>query len=213
MWTSRSACKEQRISDVNLLGNIARMYIPTFLKRRELMNLFAITGSAFGAEVPGLDGFSYDQCLTEYARFTKAVVDRSIDNLHNLGIARQELCHRSFDLGNTIRKTFAVTSTKDVMTACRVIYRCLGIDFRGTVKGGITICDCFFSNYYSEQVCGVISCLDKGLVAGLSGGGKLSFTQKITEGMDCCRAEFIPRETTLEDSNCRGHGCWWCNCC
>jgi hypothetical protein len=198
---------------VNFLGNIARLYVPKFLKRRGLTNLFGVTGSAFGAEVPDLSGLSYAQLLDEYAHFTKGSVDRSIDNLHNLGIARQQLCRSSCELGRTYRQWFGVTSTKDVMAACRIAYQCLGIDFRGTEKGAITISKCFFSKYYSEQVCGVISCLDKGLVAGISGGGKLCFTQRITEGMECCRAEFVPQENTLEDSSRGGHRGWWCNCC
>ena len=196
-----------------MLGRIAGIYVPAYLKKRELKNLFEITGSAFGAEVPGLAHLSYPECLIEFAQFTKRVVERSIDNLHNLGIARQQLCHRSYEMGNVLRVRFGLTSMTDVMAACRIIYKCLGIDFRGTDQGAITISNCIFSNYYSEQICGVISCLDKGLVAGLSGGGKLSFTQKITEGMDCCKAELVPQEKDIEDSNRGGYRCWWCNCC
>jgi len=198
---------------MNVFGRIARIYVPAYLKKRELNNLFRITASAFGGEIPRLSGFSYAECLAEYARFTKAEVEGSIDRLYNLGIARQQLCHRSYELGSTLRKRFHVTSINDVMAACRIIYKCLGINFRGTDDGEITICDCFFSKYYSEQICGVISCLDKGLVAGLSGGGKLSFTQKITEGMDCCKAVLVQPEDKIENSDRGGYRCWWCNCC
>jgi hypothetical protein len=198
---------------VNLLGELAQIYVPTYLKRRQLMSLFEITGSAFGAEPPKLVRRTYAECLKEYALFTKSLVERSIDNLHNLGIARQQLCHQSYDLGKTIRRRFDITTTKDVMTACSLIYKCLGIEFEGMDNGAITVRSCFFSKYYSEEVCGVISCLDKGLVAGLSGGGKLSFTQKLTEGMDCCKAELVLQETTIEIGNRGGHRCWWCNCC
>ena len=172
-----------------------------------------MTASAFGADIPRLAGLSYDECLAGYARFTNNVVEKSIDNLHNLGIARQQLCHQAYDLGNALRKRFDVSSTRDVMAACRIIYRCIGIDFKGTDKGEITIRKCFFSNYYSDQACGIISCLDKGLVGGLSQGGKLSFVQRITEGMDCCKAEFIPQEDRCEISDRGGHRCWWCDCC
>ena len=198
---------------MNALGVIADVYVPAYLKKRELLNLFEITGAAFGSEIPVVSTLSFADCLTEYARFTKTVVERSIDNLYNLGIARQQLCHQSYELGSRLRQKFGVKTTKDVMTACRIIYKCLGIDFKGTEKGEITICRCFFSGFYSEEVCGVISCVDKGLVAGLSGGGKLSFTQKITEGMDCCKAEFIPQEHGIENSHRGGYRCWWCNCC
>jgi hypothetical protein len=198
---------------VNVLGRIAQFYVPTFVKKRQLKELFHITGAAFGIDVPRLAGQTYAEYLVEYARFTKSAVERSIDNLYDLGSARQELCHRSFNLGDKIRRRFGISSKRDVMIACGVIYKSLGIEFRGTDEGEITIHSCFFSKYYSEQVCGVISCLDKGLVAGLSGGGKMSFTQKITEGMDCCKAILVPQENGNEISNRRRYRCWWCNCC
>lgn len=192
---------------------MAEIYIPAFIKRRELINLFSLTGSAFGSDVPKLAGLSFDDCLTEYARFTKREVEKSIDRLYNLGSPRQQLCRNAFELGNKIRKRLRITSTGDVMMACKIIYKCLGIDFSGTEQGEITIRSCFFSEYYSDQVCGVISCLDKGMVAGLSGGGRLSFSQRITEGFDSCKATFVPQEDNLENSYRGGYGCWWCNCC
>lgn len=198
---------------MNLLGRIAGLYVPPYLKKRGLRTLFEMTASAFGADIPRLVGLSYNECLVRYAQFTNNVVEKSIDNLYNLGVARQQLCHQAFDLGNTFREQFSVSSTSDVMAACRVIYGCIGIDFRGTDEGEITIRKCFFSSYYSEQACGIISCLDKGLVGGLSHGGKLRFVQRITEGMDCCKAEFILQENNCEISDRGGHRCRWCDCC
>ncbi len=202
----------ERIMALNIFGKIAGMYVPEYVKRRELQNLFTITASAFGTEPSPLAGLSYAAMLAEYAHFTRSVITRSVDNLHNLGTARQQLCHSAYELGSTIRKRFGVRSISDVMAACRIVYRALGIDFRGAADGSITIRSCFFSDYYSEQSCGIISCLDKGLVAGISDGGKLSFVQRITEGCDCCKAEFIPREQAYEIGDRGGYRSGWCNC-
>jgi hypothetical protein len=68
------------------------------------------------------------------------------------------------------------------------MYRMVNIDLRGDGAGGIVVRRCFFSSYYSAEVCGLISALDEGLIAGLSSGMKLRFFRKITEGDDCCRA-------------------------
>ena len=69
-----------------------------------------------------------------------------------------------------------------------LIYKVLKIEFQGEPRGNIVIKRCFFSAYYSRSVCQLISSLDEGLLTGLSGGGKLIFSQRITEGHECCRA-------------------------
>ena len=56
--------------------------------------------------------------------------------------------------------------------------------------GEITISRCYFSSFYSPEVCRVMSAMDRGLLAGLAGGGELVFIQRITEGQPCCRARF-----------------------
>jgi hypothetical protein len=56
---------------MNFLFKISELYIPAFLKKRELMNLFHITATAFESEIPSTAGFSFEKCLAEFARFTK----------------------------------------------------------------------------------------------------------------------------------------------
>jgi len=74
------------------------------------------------------------------------------------------------------------------MQMSAVIYKMLKIEFHGDSHGDIVIKRCFFSTYYSSNVCHLISALDEGLLAGLSGGGQFSFSQRITEGYSVCRA-------------------------
>jgi hypothetical protein len=72
-----------------------------------------------------------------------------------------------------------------------LVYKIIRIDLQGGPEGHILIRKCFFSHYYSYEVCRVISSLDEGLLAGISGGGRLKFDQRITEGHDCCRARLL----------------------
>ncbi len=202
----------ERALAVNILGKIADIYIPEYVKKRELRSLYVITASAFGSDRVPPRNLSFPALLEDYAHLTQSVVSQSVDHLNNLGTARQQMCHKAYELGATIRKRFGVRSVSDVMAACRIVYRSLGIDFQGTDDGSITIRSCFFSDYYSEQSCGVISCLDKGLVAGISDGGKLSFVQRITEGCECCKAVFIPKEQAHEVGDRGGYRSGWCNC-
>jgi hypothetical protein len=76
------------------------------------------------------------------------------------------------------------------MAAARLIYRQLGIDFRGSAGGQIIIRRCFFAALYAPRVCALVSALDRGLLAGLARGGELRFEQRLTEGACCCRAQF-----------------------
>ena len=77
------------------------------------------------------------------------------------------------------------------MASCQLIYKALKIDFQGDPQGEVQIKRCYFSQYYSGEVCRVISSLDEGLVAGLSGGLKMEFTQRITEANPCCTARLM----------------------
>ena len=83
------------------------------------------------------------------------------------------------------------------MQASAIIYRALRIEFQGEPDGTIVIKNCFFSDYYSGEVCRIISSLDEGLLAGLSAGGKVNFSQRITEKKECCRAYLEMKGTRI----------------
>ena len=72
----------------------------------------------------------------------------------------------------------------------RVLYRILDIDLQGDARGEVVISRCYFSRFYSGEVCRLMSAMDRGLFAGLSNGGELTFSSRITEGQPCCRAHF-----------------------
>jgi hypothetical protein len=81
------------------------------------------------------------------------------------------------------------------MTLGRFLYGILDIDLEGSDNGEITVRRCYFSSFYSPQVCQIMSAMDRGLLAGLSGTGELVFSQRITEGPTCCRAHFSMEPT------------------
>jgi hypothetical protein len=87
-------------------------------------------------------------------------------------------------------RLLGIHSVDDVMALGRLLYSLLDIEFQGSSSGEIMISRCYFSGYYSPEVCRVMSAMDHGLLAGLAGGGKLVFSQRITEGHACCRAHF-----------------------
>ena len=169
---------------------LARLYTPTWLKKRQLAELFECTAAAFGGEAPATAGLSFDERLLEYARFTAARAEATIRRDDDPEALRDRLYQNAYHLGRRLRKRLRVSNADEAMAATRLLYQCLRVDLRGPVEGEIEVGRCFFSQFYSSQVCQVVSALDAGVVAGLSDGGQLTFYQRITEGHDRCRARF-----------------------
>lgn len=169
---------------------VAAVYIPAFIRKRKLEMLFEATADAFGTAVPVTADKSCYERLDLYARFTRAQADASMRRGDEPEV-RKRLFQNSCRIGTELREDFAL-SDADVMRMGSLVYKMLGIDFRGQMDGQIVIGRCFFSDYYSSAVCRFISSLDEGLLVGLAGGGTLTFSQRITEGYDCCRAVLAP---------------------
>jgi hypothetical protein len=173
---------------------LAEKYIPEFVRKRELRNLFQHTARAFDSPAPSLDGLTFDECLRAYAIFTKTSVEQAIHRDAEIADVQLRLFRQAFEYGTLWRKRFGITTMNEVMRAGRILYRAIGIGFRGTDRGEIEIEACFFSAHYSSATCRVISALDAGLMAGLSDGGWLTFSRRITEGFESCKAQLSMKE-------------------
>ena len=64
----------------------------------------------------------------------------------------------------------------------------LAIDLRTDQQGNVVVDRCAFASWYSPGVCRLMSSLDAGLIAGLTHGGRLTFSERITEGRPRCLA-------------------------
>jgi len=157
-------------------------------RRQALEQLFARTAAAFGAPVPPPRSRTSDGRLLEYARFTRAQAEAALKRGDDLAALDRRLHRAAYGLGARYRLLLGVRSVAQAMAAARLLYRGLGIDFRGSPDGEVTIGRCGFARTYTPQVCGLISALDRGLMAGLAHGGELRFRQRITEGADSCTA-------------------------
>jgi hypothetical protein len=165
-------------------------HTPAIVKRQALVQLFGATAAAFQCDTPRLSGLSREQCLLAYARFTADRAEAALRNRSDLSELQEHLYENAYRLARMPGWLLRVRSVDDVMTLAHFLYGILDIDFQGTGAGRITIGRCYFSNFYSPGVCEVMSAMDRGLLAGLAGAGELVFSQRITEGQDCCRAHF-----------------------
>jgi hypothetical protein len=169
----------------------ARMILPLGARRAEIERLFARTAAAFGSTVPPRRARGVRGRLWEYAQFTRAHAEEALDGGGDIPALDSRLFRAALALGNSYRLRLKVRGTRDAMAAARLIYRGIGIDFKGSAEGDVVISRCAFASIYTPGVCTLISALDSGLLAGLSGGGVLEFRQRITEGADSCKACFM----------------------
>lgn len=166
------------------------IYMPDFAKRMAVIQLWQATAGALGAEMPPIAALGYHECLEHYARFTQALAAQRLRDGRDLPALEQRLYDNAVELGRRQGQWLRPRTMQDVMAIGRVLYRILDIDLQGDARGDMVISRCYFSRFYSAEVCRLISAMDRGLFAGLSNGGELTFTARITEGQPCCRAHF-----------------------
>ena len=181
---------------MNLLVTLLQIHTPEYVKKRALIQLFKFTAAAFGCEAPPLARLSSDEGLLQYALFTQSHVEGLIRSARDLETVQHRLYQNAVELGKLHGKRLRIHTVKDTMAIGRVLYRILGIEFQGNAQGEVIIRRCYFSRFYSSQVCQIMSAMDRGLFAGLSNGGQLDFSSRITEGQPCCRAHFAYWEGT-----------------
>lgn len=171
---------------------------PRVLRPVVVRSLLRHTAAAFGTSPPSLRGMSGDDTLQVLAEYSNAnarwvLLPSRLGHLDAVGHDLWEGAHR---LGRAARRWLGVGTTAEAMSAARALYRALDIDLRGSASGEVVVDRCPFSRVYSPEVCAVMSALDAGVFAGLTGGRRLTFSTRITEGAPACLARLgPPRET------------------
>jgi hypothetical protein len=183
---------------MNLLVRILPHNLPAFIRAEIIADLLAATAEAFGRPAPACEHLSYDDCLRAYALFTCQQAGKALLEGRDPADIKARLYQNAYPLGAKLRKWFAVDEMEEVMELGQILYRAIGVDFQGDEQGNVSVRRCYFSQFYSGPVCDLISALDDGVFAGLSGGGRLAFSQRITEGKELCRAKL---------SLCKGEAC------
>jgi hypothetical protein len=182
---------------VNLRLIIARVYLPDSAKKERLRELFRVTAEAFQQRIPETTEAAFGDCLQSYSNFTKTQTEAYIQDGQDIEGLKRRLFQGAEKLGEKIRRSYNITTFSEVIRMSRILYKALGIDFRCDLQGQVIIRRCFFSRCYSAEVCRIISLLDQGILAGLSDGGELKFSHRITEGNACCKAHLVlPEEIT-----------------
>lgn len=152
---------------------------PEIVRRVQLQILMNLTAKAFRTPGQRLWTRPWRDELRAYAQYTRArCEDADPRRLYAL----------SFALGARLRRATGFTDAGDLRRLVFWLYRGIGIAMDGDLPGDITVSRCFFSEFYAPRACGMMSRMDSGIVGGVMGGGRLIFTERITEGRPCCKA-------------------------
>jgi hypothetical protein len=175
---------------LNLLLAAPEIWVPRPVRIRKFRELVTLTADAFMTPEPDLPARPREAQLEAFARWTRDLAERAAADEAAAVSAGNRLRERAYIFGSRLRRILKPRNPAEVMRAARVLYRLIGIDFRGTEDGEIIVSRCFFSGIYAPSTCAMIAALDEGVLTGLAGGGSLRFSGRLTEGGDCCRAHF-----------------------
>jgi hypothetical protein len=164
------------------------LHIPGWVARSALRQLFQATASAFGCDPVDLHGLTHAELLERYAAFTTGCAERALADRSAADAISRRVWSNAYALGESLRRRLGVRTRAEALRAARVAYRMLAIDLRAGERGAVVVDRCMFAAWYSPAVCRLMSSLDAGLIAGLTQGGRLRFSQRITEGRPRCLA-------------------------
>ena len=170
----------------NLTLRLLLNCLPLASRRKALDDLLRLTAAAFGQECAGWRASSHQERLRQFALFSRSQAERAIKQGTALTV-RKILYENARHLGQDLRARLPIRSRADVAATLHHLYRMLAIELAVDPLGAVTVQRCFFEPCYSPEVCRFISALDEGIVAGIC-GGRLVFSQRLTEGADACRA-------------------------
>jgi len=182
---------------VNIKLLLAGIHIPARLRLEKISELGALTAKAFGVAPPALSGRSIRRDLEAYARFTRGSADRAVEGKADLALLGDRLRQEALAFGKALAASFGIRDRGQALRLIRLAYRAIGIDLRAAPDGSILVRRCFFEGFYTPETCRLIASLDEGLMAGICGGGRLEFSQRMTSGRPGpaagseCRARFL----------------------
>jgi hypothetical protein len=176
---------------MSLKLRLLQILIPAAVKVTTIKELYEYTAYAFECAPPVPGGQSFVETLRAFGDFFKDEAEKAIEKGSDIGEIKQRLFENARLLGRTLRDRYRIRTLKDAFRMARAFFRILMTDFEGDARGGqIVVRRCFFSSRFSKDVCSIMSSFDEGLLSGLSGGGVLTFIERITDCSACCRARF-----------------------
>lgn len=179
---------------MSLRLTLAELYLPLPLRRAGLNELAAAAATAYACRRPQWRCWSYPDRLQEFASFTASRA--ALASVEGRGEAARDLLRQEAEeLGRRLRRRLGVGSHDEALRALRLLYRQIGIELLTPGCARIEVPSCVFSRLYDPETCRIMSAMDEGIVAGLTGGWQLRFETRLTEGARSCAASLAGPET------------------
>lgn len=174
---------------------------PAPLARWVLDRLTRSIAEAFQVPPPVWPSRDLELRLETFARFTseqsQLVLSRPDHGEGPVDMAGR-LRDAARDLGDSLRRSLGVGDQADAHRALRLLYAQLGISLRVDDDGAVIVDRCRFSDRYTPAVCRLMGAVDEGISTGLTGGRRLSFRERLTEGAPSCRGRLEAPATGVQ---------------
>jgi len=126
-----------------------------------------------------------------HARLVSVLLSRKGQE-EGVRLGRAVLYDAGYRMGVDLRRQLRISdSPEELMSAAKLLYRLLGINFQadlGGEEGTITVLRCSLSQGYGPITCDVISAMDEGVVTGLNPRASMRFEVRNHPGSPCCTA-------------------------
>ena len=159
-------------------------HTPECIKSIQIQILLNATAAAFDRPKKEVWHLSGEEALAAYAAFT-------IECMSGPAVDRRRIYQCAYRLGRKIRRITGFSGDRDRERLVIWLYGNIGIKVMGHLPGEIIIPACYFGQVYTPEQCRTMSLMDWGIISGICGGGKLIFTERITQGCGRCRAYLI----------------------
>lgn len=156
---------------------------PGVIAVTEIQVLLDTTARAFGAKGRAVWFRRPAAALRKYAEFTADCMRRSQAD-------PERLYEEAYKTGSMVRRVTGFRRKEDLEDLVCWLYSNIGISMEADLPGEVIVGRCYFSSFYTPQQCALMSLVDSGVIAGICCGGRLDFTERLTEGCGRCRAIF-----------------------
>lgn len=164
------------------MNSIIKRLLRTEMGRRiEIQTLMQLVTSSLGLPRQNLLFMPSAQSLERFAAFTA-------EHLVSCNEEQQQRLHtKALSLGKRLRQCLTRRDDEALSELTFQLYQNIGIQMEGRFPEEVIVRRCYFCQHYSPQICSLASLMDDGIICGLFGGGRLVFSERITEGKDKCR--------------------------
>ncbi|MCD8074610.1 MAG: hypothetical protein LUF27_06180 [Lachnospiraceae bacterium] len=156
--------------------------------RMQIRILLRQTARIFGVDAPRTAGMSASELLRTYAQFTADESRNAMDSGQDLVQLHQKLYNMAYHLGSSLRRWMRPHDDQECLAILTLLYKNIEILINERDPGEFYVRKCYFSAFYTPEVCRLISGIDQGIFAGIYQHGRLTFEDRITEGYNQCRA-------------------------